>query len=445
MGHPRIHIIALVGAGAISSSIIFCLLLVYLLPELESGAPADTPEEVSSVVDDRSVPAAADPSPAAPAEPEPPDPFEEAVLVLNDSRASLTERRQAAFDLAAIGTDDALMELLLAASSANPFLKTAIADSLGEFDHPEARRLLEALLKDSEEMVGRAAIRSLTRLGDTAAVARIAEVLFDPDQPVSLRTEAALALGTVDHPEGMDLLLRATFEAEEVDESEPVFHHILEALAHRSFDEVSGFFRRYLAVPELERESRVAALEALGGGSGETASFLVGFLTDGDPEIRRAAAWSLTVTSDVGGLAGDVFNHLQNEPDPDVRASLYRSLQGQVPGDAETLVDLVRQEEDPRARLAGLDLLASAIGTGSALAAVEPFNTSLVPELTHLALQGGSLQDKMGAIIALRRARTPEAHRALREIAERAEDARVVEAASTASQSSLAEPFATMD
>lgn len=428
--------IVLVGAGAISSSAIFCFMLIYFLPDPFADAGKERPDSR----EERVVAEKTAPTPPVPA----PDPFEQAVAALNDSSLPLTSRREAALALAALGTDDAMMELLLTASSGNSFLKSAIAEALVDFDHPEARRFLEALLKDDDEMVGRAAIRTLASIGDPAALARLTEILLDPERPVSLRTEAALALGRSEHPDAMNLLLHATYEAVEEDDSEPVFHHIVEALAQRSFGEVEDFFAKYLTSMEVQSESRAAVLESLAGGEAGTADFLVGFLGDADPEVRAAAAWSLTITPDLESVGPQVLEALQTEPDAEVRAHLYRALQGQPGLEAQPLLNMIGDESHPAARMAAYDLLASAVGHGATAPAVDFFNISVVPELKQAAAAGEGIHAQLSAIIALRRAGTPEARQALLDISQSAADPRVVEAARAASGSSRSEPYATV-
>jgi HEAT repeat protein len=421
MGRPRIQTIALVGAGAISSSAIFCFFLVTFLPEPfgEEGT-AVPPPEVSTPPQDQPM-AMGVPYPA-------PDPFERAVRELSNPDLPLTLRREAAFRLAAFGTDEAMMELLLAAASATPFLKAAIADALAEFAHPEARRFLQSLLNDESAMVARAALRALGRLDDPDSLRRVAEVLLDPNRAVGLRTEAALVLGRSDHPDALPILLHASHAALEDDETEPVFHHVLEALAQRSFGEVEGFVSRYMLAEGLASESRAAVLEALGGGGG-TAAFLVNFLRDADPEVRSAAAWSLTITPDAHPYAAEIVGCLSGEADAGVRANLYRALQGQVGVDGQSLVQILSLEGNGAARLAGYDLLASLVSGGASVEVVDYFNYRAVPELREAALQGSNLQRKLSAIIALQRAKTKEARQALWEIANSSRDGRVQQAA----------------
>jgi len=441
MGHPRMQIIALVGAGAISSSAIFCFLLVYFLPDPAIDEPG--------VVEIQ--PAAPNPAPGADtvapvmlAKAED-DGLGHAKRALHDDSLPLLARREAAFVLAQIGTDDALMELLLAASSGSPFLKAIIAEALQNFSHPEAQRFLEALLKDSEEMVARAAVRSMVALGDEVALARVAEVLFNPNKPESVRTEAALALGRSDHPDALQLLLHATYAAEDSDDLEPIFHHVLQALAERSFGEVEGFLANYLSAVQLHGEARAAVLEALAGGTEGTAAFLVNFLRDADPEVRSAAAWSLSITPDAVNHAAKIMDCLRTEREAEVRASLYRTLHGQTAVDVEAFLPVIQAEQNRAAQLAGFDLLASWISSGGSPAAVDYFNARAVPALHQEALDGSDLYSSLSAIVALRRARTADAQAALADIARNSTNPRVSHAATAATRQTKLQPLATVE
>jgi HEAT repeat protein len=417
MGHPRIHIIALVGAGAISSSAIFCVLLMYFFPDPSRMAAID--EELLAHGNEPAI-----------------NPIEATIAVLRDPDLPLSTRRVAAFDLAESGTDEALMELLLAASTASPFMKAAIAESLANFNHADARRFLVTLLDDREEMVGRAAVRSLAARGDLAGLERVSKVLLDGERPVSVRVEAAVALGRSDHPEATNLLLQATHSSFESEEIRPVFQHILDALARR----LSG------GEPVAwTRDSQYFLLASDDGKKGGTAGFLVAFLADEDPEVRRTAARSLSTTSDVNPVVADIIACLKRETEPEVRIHLYRALEGYGRIDCDSVLALIREEPDHSVRLAGFNCLAAVVSNGASAAAIDFFDYSAVPELRQVAVHGDDLQLKLSSIIALQRSRTGRAEQALREIAKNAPETRVREAALAAADFSRVGPLATVE
>jgi HEAT repeat protein len=428
MGHPRIQIIALVGAGAISSSAIFCFILMYFLPDpLLEGELTEEASAVTSGEGGGDVAVATLPEPSS---------FEATIVALRNSHLPLSARRAAAFSLAALGSDEALMELLLVASSASPFLKATIADALAEFDHADAHRFLTTLLDDSEEMVGRAAVRALGSRGDTEAMQGIAAVLIDAERPAWVRAEAALALGNSESPEATNLLLQATHASFDNEEMRPVYDHILDALARRlsGGDPVAW-----------TRDSDYFLLSSDGDKKGGTAGFLVAFLADEDPDVRRTAARSLSTASNVNPVAAEILECLKREEDAEVRVDLYRALEGLGRIDCDSVLAVIREETHVSARMAGFSLLAAVVSNGASPGAIDFFDYEAVPELREAAVQGEDLQVRLSAVIALQRSRTSHSHKALREIAQLSSDHRVKEAALTATDFSRFAPFATVE
>lgn len=167
-------------------------------------------------------------------------------------------------------------------------------------------------------------------------------------------------------------------------------------------------------------------------------AFLVAFLANADPQVRTLAAWGLVSGEEANDRQREILDFVQKERDPEVRVALYRFLHGQRSINASTLVELVKQEDDLQTWLAGCDLLAEAIREGAGKEAAGYFNQTIVPELKTNAVNGKDLHCKVAAIIALRRAGTGEALKALREIMRTSEDEQVVDAASSAVGLSMA-------
>lgn len=161
-------------------------------------------------------------------------------------------------------------------------------------------------------------------------------------------------------------------------------------------------------------------------------AFLVAFLADADPQVRTLAAWGLMSGEEAEARQREIVEFVRHEQNPEVRAALYRFLQGQNSIKCSTLVELVRGEEDRQTWLAGCDLLAGAVQGKPTAETMDYFNLEVVPELKQSAVDGPNLHFRIAAIIALRRAGTPEAVEALREIVQTSADAQVVEAASSA-------------
>lgn len=427
MGHPRIHIIALVGAGAICSSAIFCFFLMYFLPEGFVAMDSDLMEQDFSfsgnVEEEVTEEVAMEP-----------DPFVLAVALLNNEMQPLTVRREAAFTLAREGTSEALMELLLATATASPFLKAAIADALGEMDHWDAHRLLVRLLHDEEEMVSRAAVRSLVGIGDPRGLELVSDVLQDRGEPLVVRAEVAMALGRCNHPEASKILLDALESASGYTEGEAVFYQIQEALAQQNRTDHHGM------VPE---SSQFWSSPVKRRASESTAGFLVEFLTDVDPEVRRTAARSLSGAPKRISYTPTIVERLKWESEADVRAYLYQALEGNAGLSGDAILVVLRREPNFEARISGYNLLASVVSSGASASVIDFFNKQAVPELKQAALQDGNVAIRFLAIIALQRSRTMDSSHALREISRSSKDARVKEAALAATDGMTFAPYAT--
>jgi HEAT repeat protein len=211
-----------------------------------------------------------------------------------DKSLSLQLRRQAARSLARIGTDQAMAALKAALANDNPpYLKAAIAEALGESPNPQAHDLLHDLLNGKDETTARAAARGLALRGDTDAVETLGNTLFNQQTPLSVRTEAALALGDVNLPAAQDLLTRAISQIQDEDVQESV----LDGLGRRPFAETESFFRDYLNSPNVPPASKVLAIEAITDADGAVGPFLSNYLNDANADVRAAAKSALDFLS----------------------------------------------------------------------------------------------------------------------------------------------------
>jgi hypothetical protein len=162
-------------------------------------------------------------------------------------------------------------------------------------------------------------------------------------------------------------------------------------------------------------------------------AFLVAFLADANPQVRTLAAWGLMSSDEAGESQRELLEFVRQERNPEVRIALYRFMQGQRSIPCNTLVELVRQEEEMNQTwLASCDLLAGVVQSGSSNETKEFFNHTIVPKLESLALGAEDLHSRIAAIIALRRAGTSDAIEALRQIMRLSTDPQVVRAASSA-------------
>lgn len=343
---------------------------------------------------------------------------------LLDTSLALKARRQAARELARIGSDEAISALTNALAQGPPYLKAAIAEALAESPHPAAKDLVLGVLNGSDETAARGAIRGLGLRGDAASAQVLEQTLFDPDKPESLRTEAALAIGDIRQPSAMDTLTRAINELQD----DTIAENVLHAVGKRPFTETEGFFRAYLESPSPSPELKAAALESLNSAEGDPSKFLLGYTRDTDPQLRAAAAWALVGADSTQDLAPQLIESIKSEPEAEIRARLYQALANQNTVDTAAVLDLAQKESDPSARLAGLNALAAACRSHPNPELSAYFNQNAVPELTKDALNGGDSQTRLGSVIALRRAGTSEADAALAQIAAQSNDPRVVEA-----------------
>lgn len=211
--------------------------------------------------------------------------------VLMDNSSPQLARRAAARALAKLGTPEAMAALksALAASDTPPYVKAAIAEGLGQSPSPEAASLLHELLNGKDETVARGAARGLALRGDDDAVTTLGNTLFSEQTPLSVRTEAALALGDVDLPGAQDLLTRAITQIQDQDIQES----ILDGLGRRPFSETEQFFRGYLDSPTVPSDFKVLAIEAITDADGDVEPFLSKYLTAANPDVRAAAKSAL--------------------------------------------------------------------------------------------------------------------------------------------------------
>ena len=348
------------------------------------------------------------------------------IAQLLDPTQPLKVRRQVARTLARGGTDEGMTALKLALEKGPAQLKAAIAESLGESPHPDAPRLLLELAHAPDEMTARGALRGLATQGHAQAVEIISGILFDARRPESVRTEAALVLGNVSDTSALSVLTRAAHEIRDPTLTES----ILEGLGKRPFAETEQFFQSYLE--SSNRESKIAALEALANTTGDAANLLLKYASDPDAEVRSAAAWALSANSDAGNLGSQLLGLLQQEKNPEVRRRLYQALGTQDEFAIDPILSMVQSETVLSSRLAGLDLLAQTCRAGSNSDLLTYFAESAVPELKRTALGAPDVQHRLASVNTLRNAGTPESIQALHEIAQQSTDRRTVEAAQAA-------------
>ena len=206
--------------------------------------------------------------------------------LLFNNAAPVQVRRQSARSLASIGTDQAVAALKSGlTNNLPPYVKAAIAESLGQISTPEVTELLHQLVNGKDETVARGAARGLAAHGDTDAASTLGTVLFNDQTPLSVRTEAALALGDVNLPAAQDLLTRAITQIHDDD----ILESALDGMGRRPFSGTQDFFRNYLNSPDVPPDAKVLAIEAVRDADGDVAPFLSNYVNDANADVRAAA------------------------------------------------------------------------------------------------------------------------------------------------------------
>jgi HEAT repeat protein len=346
--------------------------------------------------------------------------------ILLDPSQPLKSRRQAAWSLGKIGSAEAIAALRQSLVTAAAPLKSTIAEALGHSGHPQAKILLSALLRDDDESVVRGAVRGLAVMPDGETVKLLSEIIGDRQRSHAVRLEAALALGEVGTPEAYESLIKHGGNKQDREIAEAV----MSGLGRQSFDRTGDFFRAYLKSARVDPEMRILALESLEQTTGDVAPFLATFLASEDADLRAAAAWALANLDEPGDVAQQLVGQLRTETQPEVRTRIYQALENQETSSPALLLPLIVSDGDATARVAGMKFLATQLASGEGNHTLaKQFDDVVVPQLADLSLNGQDVQIRLGSVIALKQARTPQSIRALDAIATRSREATIVQAA----------------
>ena len=144
--------------------------------------------------------------------------------------------------------------------------------------------------------------------------------------------------------------------------------------------------------------------------------------------MRAEAAWALAAADDPGDISREIETYLAQEQDAEVRKRLYQALGNQENPDLNVVNDMVYNEPDLDARLAGYDVLAKNINSLEDKNLITQFNETAIPELQEAALSSKHLNSRLSAVMVLKKANTKEANLALKKIAEKSTDKNVVKA-----------------
>jgi HEAT repeat protein len=335
--------------------------------------------------------------------------FAKALAVMLDREASIASRRQAAYDLVRIGTDDSLDALQAALPSLPPLVQVAAAEALGSSKHPLAPVLLLALWSQANEVTSRSIATALGRQGCADCLAALRAALLDPTRSISARGDAATGLGTT-LDAGSLKLLESTFAASRETDLAP---QILSAIAQRPFAETRGFFQQVLDAPDADPELRLAALESLQNLPATATDFLAKYLFDADADIRAEAAWALSATDEPGHAGPQILGLLVNETDPAVRLRLYQALSNQTGFDVNGALHVAQAEPDGSARLAAYQALAGIEGERATPELRAFLDQKAVPTLRMQAVQGADLSERLQAVMILQQVNSAASRQAL--------------------------------
>ncbi len=248
---------------------------------------------------------------------------------LTDPGTPLKERLKRAFALAGQHPQRALrvLQSLLAVRGTSR-ISSALAEGLGASRDPAIVAAINTLVSQPDETVARGAVRGIGGRESPEAAALLGTFLLNANLSDGSRTEAALVLGRMQTPAAAGLLFRASYEAVDLDDYEPVFHAVAEAMAGQPTDKALTFFTRLMAHPDMDTPQRTALLNDLGGGDGRLAPLLLKYAHDSELEIREAAIGSLGAQSDLGQNRSELQTLLRIETDPALRLKLQTLLAG---------------------------------------------------------------------------------------------------------------------
>lgn len=272
-----------------------------------------------------------------------------------------------------------------------------------------------AVLRTGDDRQRASAIRGMSAIATEAETESLASILHDPAVPQSLRVQAAVGLGKIASPRAGDELIAAFSEFADEDVQEV----LLGSLGHFPFTQIAETWKTFLADPTTTPGLRAAAAEALSNSSADAVPFLASLASDDrEADVREMAAWALSTQEPGGALGPKIAQMLRAEPEPDVRRRLYESLLVQSENPTESVILVIEQEDDPAARIAAMNAAGDAVGRKQASSLAATFDSQMVPELQSVALGTASLNLRMRAVFALRRAGTPAAMTALANISQ---------------------------
>ena len=350
------------------------------------------------------------------------------IRALEDESLPLEQRRIHAVRLAMLEDQAGLEALLRLLDKVEGTDKAYLIELLGSTGQARLLPLILELLDDPDPGLRLAAIRALGGIGGDKAVARLSQALNRPDGSPAERGAAAEALGATGAPAARDALLASLPSFPEDGKSE-----LLRALGSFPFNEIRDAIEPFVADDNAPVGARVEVVESLARSTRDCLPYLLGLAgQNASEDVRAAAAWTLGTHGRNEGAGSRLAEMARNESDTMVRRRLFEAMIPQSGVPATQVLELALAEPDVPARVAGFNAAGAAVA-GSGGSGADRFDSEAVPDLVSIALHPNSLNIRMRAVFALRRAGTPGSLAALETIA----DAEVPHEVSASARSGL--------
>ena len=346
--------------------------------------------------------------------------------VLHDETSPLKKRCNAAFILAREANDTTFYQFLdIFYDAQTPSeLKAAILAGIGYSKNPAKIELIKDGLKDSNEDIVCGAIRGLQGFSEDYAVDMLSDFVNSKDTSERVKNEAISSLGGIQNPAATKVLTDAYYTFLGAD-NKKYSAEIIKAAGQKDFSQTQEFFTDVLKNSDTDASSRLAIAETLENSDGQASSILTSLLHDPDSKIRAAAAWSLATATETGDISAELLAVVKQETDSETKKRLYQALGNQENINAAEVIPSITAETDISTKIAGYDLVAIELYKKDQQIQ-DWFVTQALPELKDTALNAATLNTRLSAVIAIKKAGLSQTEQVLSEIAETSKDEKVV-------------------
>ncbi|MBL9118004.1 MAG: HEAT repeat domain-containing protein [Verrucomicrobiaceae bacterium] len=300
----------------------------------------------------------------------------------------------------------------LPAASVSPTLTAEQDEKAWEVQRAFAARQTVETGTDAEALE---AIRLMGDLSTAAAVNTLEMIAADANWPAELRKEAIQSLRRI-HTSRAARALENLLPHVVTDEE--LLTETYAALGDHPWNEIEDVFEPVLREGSTSTSTvRIAATEALSRSTAEALPTLHRLVeSDSDADVRAAAAWAMSCVRADQTYGPALAELAKKEPEIMVRRRIYEALLVQTDNPAADMAPLIHAEQDISARVAGLNALGDSVGRSMDEKKMAVFDAEDVPELVRIAHSEETLNLRMRAVFALRRAGTAAALNALTQI-----------------------------